>query len=220
MRVDSIAQLLKPDSPLHELHELRGLHELITNFIRRDAREMFPTYPLLIPDLQDEDVPTSAELLELARNENIFEELDQNYADGIEQGRTEGLKLGRAKGRELGRTEGIERGRIEGIEQGRTEGIELGHAEGLKQGRTEGIRLGHAERYELARARGHARGRPEGVVRGWAESLLTALRYRGLPASQKQHERIMAIEDEHVLQEWFARAFTVHSTDELFDTDQ
>ena len=86
-------------------------------------------------------------------------------------------------------------------DEGLNAGLELGRAEGL----TEGIELGRTE------------GITEGIVRGLGQALLDVLRYRAVPISEDQRKRILATRDEHVLQQWFARAFTIDSATEFLD---
>ncbi|MEM9455443.1 MAG: Rpn family recombination-promoting nuclease/putative transposase [Myxococcota bacterium] len=169
------------------------LRDLIAESVSRESREMYRT---IADELRDEAL---SEGLELGRTEGLNE--------GIELGRTEGLN----EGIELGRTEGIELGRTEGL----AEGIELGHTEGL----TEGIELGRTKGMLEGIELGHTRGLTEGAVRGRAESLLDVLRYRAVPIAKDQRERVLATRDERVLHGWFARAFTIGSADELFDTN-
>ena len=67
------------------------------------------------------------------------------------------------------------------------------------------------------RAEGMALGRTEGFMQGRAEALLDVLRYRAVAVSDAQRKRVRATRDEHILREWFARAFVIASADELFD---
>ncbi|MEM9454005.1 MAG: Rpn family recombination-promoting nuclease/putative transposase [Myxococcota bacterium] len=67
------------------------------------------------------------------------------------------------------------------------------------------------------RDEGIAQGRTEGRTEGIALALLDVLDHRTLPISKNQREQVLAIRDEDVLRQWLGRAFTIGSTDELFD---
>ncbi|MEM9461305.1 MAG: Rpn family recombination-promoting nuclease/putative transposase [Myxococcota bacterium] len=125
--------------------------------------------------------------------ESVSKESREMYRTIADELRGEALN----EGIDLGRAEGLDAGIELGRTEGRTEGIELGRTKGM----LEGIEL----------------GRTRGVIQSLGQALLDVLRFRAIPISKDQRKRVLAIRDEHVLQQRFARAFTITSVDELFD---
>lgn len=63
------------------------------------------------------------------------------------------------------------------------------------------------------RDEGYAEGRRE----GYAELLLHVLDHRGWPISASLRDRVLATFDEQLLQQWFDRALTAGSLEEVFE---
>lgn len=64
---------------------------------------------------------------------------------------------------------------------------------------------------------GRAEGRAEGEARGEARMLLHLIELRGIPASERDRERILSCMDCAQLERWAARVLTARTTDDLFE---
>lgn len=62
-------------------------------------------------------------------------------------------------------------------------------------------------------------GEAAGEVKADVKAVLTILSARGLPVSDAARARIVACTDPAALERWIARAVTVATVDELFDSD-
>ncbi len=82
----------------------------------------------------------------------------------------------------------------------------------------EAVAKGMARGIERGMARGIERGMARGTVAGEIKMLLHLLDRRGLSLSSSLRERVEACEDGTQLREWFDRALTATSADEIFDT--
>jgi hypothetical protein len=63
-----------------------------------------------------------------------------------------------------------------------------------------------------------AKGRAEGPAEGRAEALLVVLAARGMEVDPSRRERILGCTDATLLERWIARATTVSSLPEVFET--
>ncbi len=104
-----------------------------------------------------------------------------------------------------------------GRKLGEARGRKLGEARGRKLGEARGRKLGEARGRKLGEARGRKLGEARGRAIGKAEALLGVLEQRGMPVSVGARRRILATDDERVLQQWLGRALTVETTAELFE---
>lgn len=80
-------------------------------------------------------------------------------------------------------------------------------AEGRKQGRAEGVKKGVKQ------------GVKQGIAEGRAAAVLDLLELRRLPVPAPLRERVLATRDEPLLRRWLARALTVRSAEQLFDSN-
>jgi len=69
------------------------------------------------------------------------------------------------------------------------------------------------------RKQGKKQGEKQGIVKGRAASVLDLLEARALPVDARIRRRVLATRDESRLRRWLARALTVTSADQLFDTN-
>jgi predicted transposase YdaD len=74
-----------------------------------------------------------------------------------------------------------------------------------------------AEKRVEGKAEGKAEGKVEGKVEGKAEALLAVLAARGLSPSVAERERILAAQDNAMLERWLGRAVSCSSVEELFE---
>jgi hypothetical protein len=77
---------------------------------------------------------------------------------------------------------------------------------------SEGVREVHETMADVLRAE----GRVEGRVAAKAEALLRVIGHRAWPITEPLRERVLTTSDEQQLQQWFDRAFTVGSVEEVF----
>jgi hypothetical protein len=80
----------------------------------------------------------------------------------------------------------------------------------LARGEQRGLSWGRAE--------GLSRGRAEGLSKGRALAVLDLLELRALPIPARVRLRVLATRDESLLCRWLARALTVASAEELFES--
>lgn len=62
-----------------------------------------------------------------------------------------------------------------------------------------------------------AEGEAKGRAAGLSEAILRALEHRAVPVSVSVRERVSSTRDEHQLQQWFDRALSAASADEIFE---
>jgi hypothetical protein len=78
---------------------------------------------------------------------------------------------------------------------------------------------GRGSMIEKAYLEGQAEGQAEGRAEGQAKLILRLLEHRLLQIGPEARERVMSCTDTEILQQWFDRALTVGSAEELFAED-
>ncbi|WP_394838453.1 Rpn family recombination-promoting nuclease/putative transposase [Pendulispora rubella] len=106
----------------------------------------------------------------------------------------------------------IAQGLAKGLAEGRAKGLAEGQAKGLAEGRAKGLAEGQAK----GLAEGQAKGLAEGRAEGFRRAISKLLAVRSVVLSETGRSRLEACEDSQILEQWYDRAITATTEDEIF----